>query len=135
MVGESTSSPDFFHTSIEQFSSQDDIFSILDTLDGVSDEFKALIPLDETRCCLNELVSQKSTSSADLEAFSPRTKRQKVKEGCENSDGCMKLNHVTVERNRRKQMNEHLTVLRSLMPCFYVKRVNIKFNLFYSIYN
>jgi transcription factor SPEECHLESS len=31
--------------------------------------------------------------------------------------------HVAVERNRRKQMNEHLAVLRSLMPCFYVKRV------------
>ena len=31
--------------------------------------------------------------------------------------------HITVERNRRKQMNEHLAVLRSLMPCFYVKRV------------
>ncbi|PKA58962.1 Transcription factor SPEECHLESS [Apostasia shenzhenica] len=30
--------------------------------------------------------------------------------------------HITVERNRRKQMNEHLSVLRSLMPCFYVKR-------------
>ncbi|KAJ4875705.1 Transcription factor SPEECHLESS [Raphanus sativus] len=32
------------------------------------------------------------------------------------------MSHVNVERNRRKQMNEHLTVLRSLMPCFYVKR-------------
>jgi hypothetical protein len=31
--------------------------------------------------------------------------------------------HIAVERNRRKQMNEHLVVLRSLMPCFYVKRV------------
>jgi transcription factor SPEECHLESS len=34
-----------------------------------------------------------------------------------------KVSHITVERNRRKQMNEHLTILRSLMPCFYVKRV------------
>jgi len=34
-----------------------------------------------------------------------------------------KTSHITVERNRRKQMNEHLAVLRSLMPCFYVKRV------------
>ncbi|XP_040381542.1 transcription factor SPEECHLESS-like [Oryza brachyantha] len=30
--------------------------------------------------------------------------------------------HIAVERNRRKQMNENLAVLRSLMPCFYVKR-------------
>ncbi|KAG0532625.1 hypothetical protein BDA96_04G123500 [Sorghum bicolor] len=37
-------------------------------------------------------------------------------------EGEAKMSHITVERNRRKQMNEHLTVLRSLMPCFYVKR-------------
>ncbi|OVA02964.1 Myc-type [Macleaya cordata] len=30
--------------------------------------------------------------------------------------------HIAVERNRRKLMNEHLKVLRSLTPCFYVKR-------------
>ncbi|EAZ37195.1 hypothetical protein OsJ_21536 [Oryza sativa Japonica Group] len=34
-----------------------------------------------------------------------------------------KTAHIAVERNRRKQMNENLAVLRSLMPCFYVKRV------------
>ncbi|KAI3784052.1 hypothetical protein L1987_43144 [Smallanthus sonchifolius] len=32
------------------------------------------------------------------------------------------VSHIMVERNRRKQMNEHLSVLRSLMPWFYVKR-------------
>ncbi|OEL12547.1 Transcription factor SPEECHLESS [Dichanthelium oligosanthes] len=37
-------------------------------------------------------------------------------------EGAAKMSHIAVERNRRKQMNEHLTVLRSLMPCFYVKR-------------
>ncbi|KAI3863710.1 hypothetical protein MKW98_031302 [Papaver atlanticum] len=30
--------------------------------------------------------------------------------------------HIAVERNRRKLMNEHLRVLRSLTPCFYIKR-------------
>jgi hypothetical protein len=45
-----------------------------------------------------------------------------------------KTSHITVERNRRKQMNEHLAVLRSLMPCFYVKRViNYSYNLYYCI--
>ena len=38
-------------------------------------------------------------------------------------EGGAKMSHIAVERNRRKQMNEHLAVLRSLMPCFYVKRV------------
>ncbi|KAF5752287.1 basic helix-loop-helix family protein [Tripterygium wilfordii] len=32
------------------------------------------------------------------------------------------MSHMTVERNRRRQMNEHLKVLRSLTPCFYIKR-------------
>ncbi|KAL7588700.1 transcription factor SPEECHLESS [Lactuca sativa] len=149
MVGESTSLPDqFFDTSAEQFGetkflstgveSPDDIFSILEALEGVSDEFTAFTPLHETDCGTKEggfhqLASQKSTSSSavqeleemELEAFSPRSKKRKVssaEEGCENSDGQLKMSHVTVERNRRKQMNEHLTVLRSLMPCFYVKR-------------
>lgn len=38
------------------------------------------------------------------------------------NEGAAKVSHITVERNRRKQMNEHLAVLRSFMPCFYVKR-------------
>ncbi|RRT36689.1 hypothetical protein B296_00051362 [Ensete ventricosum] len=33
-----------------------------------------------------------------------------------------RMTHIAVERNRRKQMNEYLAVLRSLMPSFYVQR-------------
>ncbi|XP_064975219.1 transcription factor FAMA-like [Musa acuminata AAA Group] len=33
-----------------------------------------------------------------------------------------RMAHIAVERNRRRQMNEHLRVLRSLMPGSYVKR-------------
>ncbi|KAJ9182050.1 hypothetical protein P3X46_006083 [Hevea brasiliensis] len=32
------------------------------------------------------------------------------------------MSHITIERNRRRQMNEHLKVLRSLTPCFYIRR-------------
>ncbi|XP_008793693.1 transcription factor MUTE-like [Phoenix dactylifera] len=32
------------------------------------------------------------------------------------------MSHIAVERNRRRQMNEHLKVLRSLTPNFYIKR-------------
>lgn len=35
-----------------------------------------------------------------------------------------RMTHIAVERNRRKQMNEHLRVLRALMPGSYVQRVN-----------
>ncbi|OEL27807.1 Transcription factor bHLH94 [Dichanthelium oligosanthes] len=35
-----------------------------------------------------------------------------------------RMTHIAVERNRRKQMNEYLAVLRSLMPSSYAQRVN-----------
>ncbi|GKA07572.1 retrovirus-related pol polyprotein from transposon TNT 1-94, partial [Tanacetum coccineum] len=42
--------------------------------------------------------------------------------GMNGVNGQTKVFHIAVERNRRKHMNEHLTILRSLMPRFYVKR-------------
>ncbi|XP_057973444.1 transcription factor bHLH94-like [Malania oleifera] len=47
-----------------------------------------------------------------------RTKSSKNKEEVENQ----RMTHIAVERNRRKQMNEYLAVLRSLMPPSYVQR-------------
>eukprot|EP00249_Psilotum_nudum_P011210 c2302_g1_i2 orf=125-1039(+) len=35
---------------------------------------------------------------------------------------CQRKTHIAVERNRRKQMNENLAILRSLMPGSYVQR-------------
>ncbi|KAK3230960.1 hypothetical protein Dsin_002841 [Dipteronia sinensis] len=50
-----------------------------------------------------------------------RTKSSKNKQEIENQ----RMTHIAVERNRRKQMNEYLAVLRSLMPPSYVQRVYI----------
>ncbi|PON46864.1 Basic helix-loop-helix transcription factor [Parasponia andersonii] len=47
-----------------------------------------------------------------------RTRSSKNKEELENQ----RMTHIAVERNRRKQMNEYLAVLRSLMPPSYVQR-------------
>lgn len=47
-----------------------------------------------------------------------RTKINKNKEEVENQ----RMTHIVVERNRRKQMNDYLAVLRSLMPASYVQR-------------
>ncbi|XP_057963390.1 transcription factor bHLH96-like [Malania oleifera] len=47
-----------------------------------------------------------------------RLKSRKNKEDIENQ----RMTHIAVERNRRKQMNEYLSVLRSLMPDSYVQR-------------
>ncbi|KAJ6677271.1 hypothetical protein OIU85_010438 [Salix viminalis] len=123
----------------------DDLFAIFESLDSVVD-FPPVIPFDEAFASSKEieettrLVSQKSSSSTALQDFdetnneletSPKSKKRKSaasaaaiassdQEG--NPDGQHRVSHITVERNRRKQMNEHLSVLRSLMPCFYVKR-------------
>lgn len=130
--------------------SPDNIFSILEALE--SSEFDPLTSLARETSHLDaevegakRLVSQKSSSSlsssapleeskTELEAAaaaandsSPKTKRQKLSTGAagEEDDGQQKISHITVERNRRKQMNDNLVVLRSLMPSFYVKRVCI----------
>ncbi|CAN1188672.1 Transcription factor bHLH96 [Linum perenne] len=47
-----------------------------------------------------------------------RTKSTKNKDEIENQ----RMTHIAVERNRRKQMNHYLSVLRSLMPPSYVQR-------------
>jgi len=135
--------PEFGNTTFDG----DDLFAIFESLDSVTD-FPPVIPLDEVVASSKEseetrrLVSQKSSSSSALQDFeetnneletSPKSKRQKIAASAAaiassdqevNPDGQQRVSHITVERNRRKQMNEHLSVLRSLMPCFYVKRVS-----------
>lgn len=59
------------------------------------------------------------------EASGRRRKRRcvknvKNKEEIENH----RMTHIAVERNRRKQMNEYLSVLRSLIPPCYSQRVS-----------
>lgn len=48
-----------------------------------------------------------------------RAKGFKNKEEMENQ----RMTHIAVERNRRRQMNDYLAVLRSLMPPSYAQRV------------
>lgn len=55
-----------------------------------------------------------------------RTRTCKNKEEVENQ----RMTHIAVERNRRKQMNEYLAVLRSLMPPSYVQRVRWITNIY-----
>lgn len=49
-----------------------------------------------------------------------RSKSKKKMEDIENQ----RMLHIAVERNRRKLMNEYLSVLRSLMPDSYVQKVD-----------
>ncbi|PKI46874.1 hypothetical protein CRG98_032685 [Punica granatum] len=53
-----------------------------------------------------------------------RKKRRRRTRVCKNKEEAetQRMTHIAVERNRRKQMNEHLAVLKSLMPESYVQR-------------
>jgi len=53
-----------------------------------------------------------------------RTKVVKNKEEIESQ----RMTHIAVERNRRRQMNEYLAVLRSLMPPSYAHRVRTRYS-------
>ena len=64
--------------------------------------------------------SVEATVTATSRRKRRRTKSAKNTEEIENQ----RRTHIAVERNRRKQMNEYLAVLRSLMPSSYVQRVS-----------
>ena len=58
-----------------------------------------------------------------------RTKSVKNREEIENQ----RITHIAVERNRRRQMNDYLAVLRSMMPTSYVQRVPF-FSFFFTYF-
>ncbi|XP_076909642.1 transcription factor bHLH94-like [Bidens hawaiensis] len=61
--------------------------------------------------------------SGDQVAPSGRKKRRRTKSGKNKEElENQRMTHITVERNRRKQMNEYLAVIRTLMPSSYVQR-------------
>lgn len=57
-------------------------------------------------------------------AVQGRKKRRRKPRVCKNKEEAetQRMTHIAVERNRRKQMNEYLAILRSLMPESYVQR-------------
>lgn len=57
-----------------------------------------------------------------------RVKASKNKEEVENQ----RMTHIAVERNRRRQMNDYLSVLRSMMPPSYAQRVLLSLNTLYT---
>ncbi|XP_022547002.1 transcription factor bHLH67-like isoform X1 [Brassica napus] len=66
---------------------------------------------------------KRKTISNPPEVTRGKRKRRKTKpskdiEEIENQ----RINHIAVERNRRRQMNEHISSLRSLLPPSYIQR-------------
>ncbi|WOG90094.1 hypothetical protein DCAR_0209335 [Daucus carota subsp. sativus] len=69
-------------------------------------------------------VKPESTEEQRSLGVQGRKKRRRRPKVCKNKEEAetQRMTHITVERNRRKQMNEHLSVLRCLMPESYVQR-------------
>ncbi|KAH7687386.1 Myc-type basic helix-loop-helix (bHLH) domain-containing protein [Dioscorea alata] len=63
-------------------------------------------------------------NGGDVKPGQSRRKRRRRTRSCKNKEEAenQRMTHIAVERNRRRQMNEHLSVLRSLMPESYVQR-------------
>lgn len=96
-----------------------------------SSDTTSLLPQENVGGCssvarLNHppVVVETTQKPPDL-AVQGRKKRRRRPKVCKNKEEAetQRMTHITVERNRRKQMNEHLAVLRSLMPESYVQRV------------
>ncbi|XP_038906043.1 transcription factor SPEECHLESS [Benincasa hispida] len=122
------------HTTSNPHFEGDDLFSIFESLESVAEFTMIEDDIEPTKD--GEETTSLVFSETELET-SPKSKRLKTTTATSptiamttglsssedpNLDGPQRMSHITVERNRRKQMNEHLTVLRSLMPCFYVKK-------------
>ncbi|CAK9309513.1 unnamed protein product [Citrullus colocynthis] len=71
----------------------------------------------------SEGESNRGTPSSTTTQQGKKKRKRKAKV-CKNKEEAetQRMTHIAVERNRRKQMNEHLSVLRSLMPESYVQR-------------
>ncbi|KAG9142678.1 hypothetical protein Leryth_005448 [Lithospermum erythrorhizon] len=72
----------------------------------------------------NKFGTEKGKKEKILGVQGGKKKRRRRQKMCKNKEEAenQRMTHIVVERNRRKQMNEHLTVLRSLMPESYVQR-------------
>ncbi|XP_077249598.1 transcription factor SPEECHLESS-like isoform X2 [Tasmannia lanceolata] len=104
---------EFVTTNFSGADSPENLFSILETLESTPE------------ILLSPVFSPNAGESMTKNEVSPAPKRLKFSSTPSDEvglDGQQRVSHITVERNRRKQMNEHLMVLRSLMPSFYVKR-------------
>ncbi|KAJ9154022.1 hypothetical protein P3X46_027401 [Hevea brasiliensis] len=82
---------------------------------------------EEARVSDNTSVQLQFLGDQDLQNKNPipevknKRKRPRTIKTTEEVES-QRMTHIAVERNRRKQMNEHLRVLRSLMPGSYVQR-------------
>ncbi|KAL3504798.1 hypothetical protein ACH5RR_034639 [Cinchona calisaya] len=97
-------------------------------MQNVKDQWDPNSSPEEDCCTGDQLFLEKSPMMEEPlnpQSAAPAGKRKrrstrtcKNKEELENQ----RMTHIAVERNRRKQMNDYLAVIRSLMPPSYVQR-------------
>lgn len=80
--------------------------------DGIGDSAAVANPQSCTQCPKVQVATRERRKRK-------RTRQTKNKEEVEHQ----RMTHIAVERNRRRQMNDHLSVLKSLMPPSYIQRV------------
>ncbi|KAI5084463.1 hypothetical protein GOP47_0000632 [Adiantum capillus-veneris] len=91
------------------------------------DVCRTVYPADEgcsfDNCSIRNVHKQAGTGECAIVPRPPARKRKRSR-GFKNSEEVesQRMTHIAVERNRRRQMNEHLIVLRSLMPSTYIQR-------------
>ncbi|KAL3514226.1 hypothetical protein ACH5RR_026943 [Cinchona calisaya] len=75
--------------------------------------------------CSTSTITEEPRAAASAPAAGKRKRSRRTK-SCKNKQELenQRMTHIAVERNRRKQMNDYLAVIRSLMPPSYVQRVD-----------
>lgn len=81
------------------------------------------LPLDRNTNDNGSPAERKRSMGAGAGVGGKRKRKRRAKV-CKNKEEAetQRMTHIVVERNRRKLMNEHLAVLRSLMPGSFVQR-------------
>lgn len=104
---------------------------------GVSSECNQEQPSSVENCCREgnsgstsnwayppQIAPKETHCSKSLPVTRERRKRKRTRPAKNKEEvETQRMTHIAVERNRRRQMNDHLNVLRSLMPTSYIQRV------------
>ncbi|MCO5582260.1 hypothetical protein L7F22_036152 [Adiantum nelumboides] len=112
-------------TSLDEGSSMQESFAYVATGE---DACGTILYTADEGCSLDNCSARNSPKQARADdyaiAFRPPARKCKRSRGCKNSEEVesQRITHIAVERNRRRQMNEHLCALRSLMPSTYIQR-------------
>ncbi|KAM7491064.1 hypothetical protein LguiA_033985 [Lonicera macranthoides] len=107
---------------LETLTSSNEPFNNFTTYDNISAN-----PLNEFSSNPMGFLQKSSSNSKCEEEEEEGRKKKRRKRGrreFKNREEAetQRMTHIAVERNRRKQMNHHLSVLRSLMPQSYTQR-------------